>query len=62
MKLIDKIKQYNEAYRNGEPLISDSEYDSLIDELKRTDPTNDWFKHIEPAAVSCNRKRSYLFP
>lgn len=22
MKLIDKIKHYNEAYRNGEPLIS----------------------------------------
>lgn len=62
MKLIDKIKQYNEAYRNGEPLISDSEYDSLIDELKRTDPTNDWFKHIEPAAVSCNRKRSLPIP
>lgn len=62
MKLIDKIKHYNEAYRNGEPLISDSEYDSLIDELKRTDPTNDWFKHIEPAAVSCNRKRSLPIP
>ena len=29
--------------------------------LKRTNPTNDWFKHIEPAAVSCNRKRSLYF-
>ena len=62
MELLDKIKVYNEAYRKGEPLISDNEYDVLVAELKLIDPENDWFKHIEPAFVSASRKRKLPIP
>ena len=62
MQLIDKIKKYNEAYRNGEPIISDSEYDALVEELKKLDPNNDWFKHIEPVSVQNSRKQKLPIP
>lgn len=61
-KLIQKIKKYNEAYRAGKPLISDGEYDNLIEQLKQISPDNDWFKHIEPAPVSNNRKVKLPIP
>ena len=36
-----KIKKYNAAYRTGDALISDSEYDELIEELESLDPENE---------------------
>lgn len=60
--LLAKIKQYNESYRNGEPQISDSEYDSLVEELKTIDPENEWSKHIEPSPVHSSRKRKLPLP
>lgn len=55
-KLLTEIKRYNELYRAGNTQISDKEYDKLVKELKRIDPENEWFKHIEPAPVSKRRK------
>lgn len=55
-ELIAKIKEHNQAYRQGNPIISDAEYDAEIDELKSIDPNNPWFQSIEPAPVSANRK------
>jgi DNA ligase (NAD+) len=61
-KLLAEIKQYNEAYRTGNAQISDKEYDKLVKELKRIDPDNEWFKHIEPAPVSKRRKVKLPIP
>lgn len=60
--LANQIAKHNEAYRKGEPLIPDAQYDKLVDELKRLDPDNDWFKHIEPAAVNKGRKAKLPIP
>lgn len=60
--LEQQIRKYNEAYRIGEPLISDAEYDAMVEELKRTDPNNAWFKSIEPSHVSNTRKVSLPIP
>lgn len=60
--LVNQIAKHNEAYRNGKPQISDSEYDKLVDELKRLDPNNGWFQHIEPSAVSKGRKVKLPIP
>jgi len=40
-KLISKIKEANHLYRTGKPIMSDSQYDILIDELRSLDPNND---------------------
>ena len=55
-KLLTIIKEYNKDYRTGNTKISDAEYDKLVEELKRIDPDNDWFNHIEPVAVARKRK------
>lgn len=60
--LREKIEFYNAAYRKGEPLISDAEYDALVEELKQTDPNNSWFNAPEPAPVTSSRKVSLPIP
>lgn len=54
--LLTKIKKHNQAYRAGAPIISDAEYDNEVAELRRLDPQNEWFTHIEPATISNGRK------
>ena len=39
-ELVKKITLSNEKYRIGEPIISDAEYDILIEELRALDPNN----------------------
>lgn len=45
--LIKKIQEYKDAYWNGEPLVADSEYDKLIEELRKIDPNNSLLTQIE---------------
>lgn len=40
-ELVEKIKVANKKYRLGESIMSDSQYDILIDELKSLDPDNE---------------------
>lgn len=61
-RLLDKIKEHNNAYRSGISLVSDKEYDAEIEKLRQLDPNNDWFKHIEPAPVGEARKVKLPIP
>lgn len=54
--LLEEIKKCNDLYRAGTPIVSDAEYDSMVERLKRIDPDNEWFNHIEPSPVASNRK------
>lgn len=47
-KLVEILKKYNDAYRSGKPLVSDHEYDSLIEELGKRDPDHPLLHSIEP--------------
>lgn len=60
--LLDKIKEHNNAYRAGIPVVSDTEYDAEIEELQKLDPDNEWFKRIEPAPVGEARKVKLPIP
>ena len=40
-ELVEKIELANEVYRIGKPMMSDSQYDILIEELKSLDPKNE---------------------
>lgn len=46
--LVDLLTKYNEAYRNGSPLVSDAEYDQLIEKLRERDPDNLFLNRVEP--------------
>lgn len=61
-EIVDKLRTYNAAYRIGRPIISDMEYDALVEELRTIDPENKWLQQIEPAPVSTNRKRRLPIP
>ena len=40
-QLKNRIKEANEAYRIGKPVMSDSEYDILIEELAEMSPEDE---------------------
>jgi len=46
--LVKSLTKYNEAYRSGKPLVSDNEYDSLVEKLKDLDPDNLFLQSVEP--------------
>jgi DNA ligase (NAD+) len=60
----DQIKKFNEYYRNGEPLITDSEYDNLVEKLKNSNPNDEIFKSgvIESIEVDSDRKETLKYP
>jgi DNA ligase (NAD+) len=44
--LTEQLQQARDAYYNGDPELSDAEYDALEDQLRELDPTNDFFKTV----------------
>jgi DNA ligase (NAD+) len=56
----DKIKKANLSYRVGKPIISDSEYDTLIDELTVLDPDNELLNKV--GFIIPNDSRKTLLP
>jgi DNA ligase (NAD+) len=61
-ELVSQITQANEAYRTGNPIISDSQYDQLVDELRLLDPSNDIFNIIGHIITDESRKRKLPIP
>ena len=60
--LVAELKRHNELYRKGEPEISDTEYDTMVEQLKSIDPDNEWFKSAEPGVVNAGRKVKLPIP
>lgn len=40
-RITERILEANDAYANGSPIMEDTEYDNLIDQLERLDPDNE---------------------
>lgn len=55
--LVKELKQYNEAYRAGEPMISDTEYDLLIEQLEELDPNNPFLDSVGVQIADKERER-----
>ena len=45
-EIIKKLKEYEIAYYEGNPLVSDEEFDLLKDELRTLDPLNSYFDEV----------------
>lgn len=45
-QLVNDLIKYNEAYRLGNSLISDREYDTLVEKLMELDPNNPFLHHV----------------
>ena len=55
-KLIKRIVESNEAYRTGNSIISDAEYDILLEELELLDPENELLSKIGLEVIDESRK------
>lgn len=60
--LESKIYQYNEAYRSGNPIITDQEYDNLVEQLKIEKPDSELFKKGIIESPKKNRKQKLPIP
>ncbi len=61
-QIVKKLEVYNVAYRNGEPLISDTEYDRLVEELRSIDPFNPFLNRVEPEEFKTKREVRHPVP
>ena len=49
--LVSSLQRYNRAYRAGEPLISDHEYDTLVERLRSVQPEHAFLNTVEPESL-----------
>ncbi len=52
-----RLKRYNRAYRSGEPLISDEEYDRMLGWLREEQPDHPFLVQVEAEAVPLGKRR-----
>ena len=55
-ELAERLKIYNQAYRQGSPMVSDAEYDSLVERLRAMAPDHPYLSAVEPEQFSGRRK------
>lgn len=61
-QLREKIRVANEAYRIGEPIMSDSEYDILIEELAEMSPNDELLSKVGHEILDEGRKTRLPIP
>ena len=61
-ELVSKIREANEAYRIGTPIMSDPEWDELIEELAKQDPEHELLGEVGYIAPDDSRKEPLPFP
>lgn len=61
-KLVSQLRAANDAYREGNPVMSDREYDNLEHQLMKLDPSNDWFKQGVNDKAPDSRKFRLPYP
>jgi DNA ligase (NAD+) len=60
--LVQRLDTYNKAYRAGTPLVSDAEYDNLVETLRRLDPDNPFLHQVEPEVFSNKQEIRHPVP
>lgn len=60
--LVKQLQEYNAAYRAGDSIISDAEYDLLVEQLEELDPTNPFLDTIGIQISDKERERKLPIP
>ncbi len=60
--LVEDLKKYNEAYRKGSPLISDREYDDLVEKLEQLQPDHEFLTAVEPEVLDLKKEVRHPAP
>jgi DNA ligase (NAD+) len=61
-RLVTLLEEYNRAYRDGNPLVSDAEYDRLVEQLRALDPRHSFLQSVEPEKFSGRREVRHPAP
>lgn len=56
------IRRYNDAYRKGNALVTDQEFDQLVEQLQELNPDSKWFKRGIQDKVAEERKEKLPIP
>lgn len=61
-EIYNKLVQANKEYRQGTPIMSDQEYDNLVEELRSINPNHQWLQKVEPGMIIEGRKVKLPYP
>ncbi len=61
-ELADLLDAYNRAYRQGTPVVSDAEYDALVERLRLAAPEHPFLHTVEPEQFSGRRQVRHPIP
>lgn len=61
-EMAQTLNAYNEAYRKGSPLVSDAEYDRLVETLRGLDPDHPFLHAVEPEAFTGKNEIRHPIP
>ncbi|MFC1815369.1 BRCT domain-containing protein [Thermodesulfobacteriota bacterium] len=60
--LVKRLVMYNEAYRRGEPLVSDQDYDRLVEKLRDLNPDHPFLQAVEPERLDLRKEIRHPVP
>jgi len=60
--IVEKLQQYNAAYRSGSPLVSDEVYDALAEELRKLEPDHPFLHAVEPELLTAKKEVRHPTP
>jgi len=60
--LVEILKKYNKAYRKGKPLVSDLEYDRLLENLQKLSPDHPYLRLVEPEKFDTKKEVKHPVP
>ena len=61
-ELVDLLIAYNKAYRQGAPIVSDAEYDTLVEQLRVLAPEHPFLQAVEPEPFTGRREVRHPTP
>jgi len=61
-QLVSQLETYNRAYRDGKPLVTDIEYDRLVEALRDKDPQHPYLQAVEPEQFVSRREVRHPAP
>jgi DNA ligase (NAD+) len=61
-RLAERLAEYNDAYRRGEPVVSDAQYDLLVERLKELQPDHAFLHRVEPETFVGKREVRHPVP
>lgn len=61
-RIVEKLEEANEKYRQGNPIMSDYDYDQLIETLLEYDPENEYFNKVGIEVLDYSRKVKLPIP